>query len=313
MSRWWEKLRGRPLYGLLEEDDPPVRYFTLTKVLERPLSAPAVRRAHAALAHAPAIRLLRQELGQLDGHLVAPPYRALLWAVSLLATFGADGRRDETIATACDLLLARALQPATTGEAQSFLDAKGELRAEALPWAAIAVRAIARLGFAGDARVRALFARLLAYPALDGSRGLCPRHQAAPCADCLALILDAIVAWPPDRHSAEVVSWPLPVVDWLLSQPLASLPAHWLRPAFPTFDWPDLLFAARTLVDLGYAEDARFQPWVEFIVQAQDDAGGWSPRRSVSSPDDWSFLDRSTAQKWTTWQALHVIHAAYGD
>ncbi len=313
MSRWWEKLRGRPLYGLLEEDDPPVRYFTLTKVLERPLSAPAVRRAHAALAHAPSIRLLRKELGQLDGHLVVPPYRALLWAVSLLATFGADGRRDETIATACDLLLSRAVQPAAAHDAQAFLDANGNLRAAAVPWAAIAAEAVARLGFAGDERGQALFARLLAYPAFDDSRGLCLLHQAAPCADCLTLILSAIAAWPADQLSADIESWQMQAVDWLLSQPLASLPAHWLLPAFPTFDWPDLLFASRILVDLGYAGDVRLQPWVDLIVQAQDETGGWPPRRSVGSSADWPFLDRAAAKKWNTWRAMHVIRSVYGD
>ncbi len=313
MSHWWEKLRGRPLYGLLEEDDPPVRYFTLTKVLERPPSAPAVRRARAALAHAPSIRLLHEELGHLDGHLVAPPYRALLWALSLLATFGADGRRDETIASACDRLLSRAIRPATAPNSEAFLDANGDLRTQTVPWAAIAVRAVAQLGFASDERAQALLKRLLAYPALDEPRVLCSRHQAAPCADCLALILSAVAVWPPDQLAGEAASWQIPAVDWLLAQPLASLPVHWLQPAFPTFDWPDLLFTAQTLVDLGYAGDVRLQPWVDFIVQAQDEAGGWPPRRSVGSSADWPFLDRNTAEKWNTWRAMHVIRAAFGD
>jgi len=142
LTRWWEKLRGRPLYGLLGEEEPSIRYLTLTRVLERPPTAPAVRQAKAAIAHSPTVHFVRDRLRITDNSLVEPRYRALVWTLSLLGTLRADGR-DERIATACDFLLRRALERG--GE---FVTTDGRIRSSAIPAAALGLRAIAQLGFA---------------------------------------------------------------------------------------------------------------------------------------------------------------------
>ena len=58
-SAWRQVLNGDPLDWLLEEDNPPVRYLTLTQLLGRPPDdAEVVRAGRAVFDYPPAQRLL---------------------------------------------------------------------------------------------------------------------------------------------------------------------------------------------------------------------------------------------------------------
>ncbi len=306
MTRWWEKLRGRPLYGLLSEEEPSVRYLALTRVLERPPTAPAVRQAKAAIAHSATVHFVRDRLHITDGSLVEPRYRALVWTLSLLGTLQADGR-DEKIATACDHLLERA--PQRGGE---FVTTDGRMRSQAVPAAALGLRAIAQFGFAGDERagalLRAMIRRLRMKP------GACPHGEteSQQCPDCAVLALAAIAAWPESLLPAAAADWRNEAVAWMTDIRLADLPTRWMAFAFPTFDQPDLLFACRILVDLGFAGNARAAKWAAFVVEAQDESGRWHASRSVTN-HDWPVFTAHVTEQWITWQALQVIRATYGE
>lgn len=94
---WRELLNDDPLPWLLESDpeNPGVRYFALTALLDRPPDAPDVRDAKAAIMQTgpvPAILAGQHP----DGYWVkpgsgySPKYRSTVWSVIFLAQLGAD-------------------------------------------------------------------------------------------------------------------------------------------------------------------------------------------------------------------------------
>jgi hypothetical protein len=64
---WRTVLKGDPLPWLLEPENPSVRYWTLTDILDRPADDPEVREAQAAIPRQPLVQELfaRQHP---DGH-----------------------------------------------------------------------------------------------------------------------------------------------------------------------------------------------------------------------------------------------------
>ena len=65
--KWLDTLRGDSIPWLLEPENPSVRYWTLTDILDRPADDPDVREVKAAIAQQPLVQELfaRQHP---DGH-----------------------------------------------------------------------------------------------------------------------------------------------------------------------------------------------------------------------------------------------------
>ena len=108
---WKELLKADPTEWLLEPDpdNPGVRYFALTDLLERPADDPQVVVAQQAIMETgPVPAILAQQ--HRDGYWVKPgpgynpKYRSTVWSVILLAQLGADGS-DPRVRAGCDYLL----------------------------------------------------------------------------------------------------------------------------------------------------------------------------------------------------------------
>jgi hypothetical protein len=71
--KWLDTLRGDPIPWLLEPENPSVRYWTLTDILDRPADDPEVRAARAAIpTHSPAAELLAAQ--KRDGYWIKRDY-----------------------------------------------------------------------------------------------------------------------------------------------------------------------------------------------------------------------------------------------
>jgi hypothetical protein len=98
-------LKADPTPWLLEPDDPSVRYFTLTDLLERPQSDAEVRQAKAAIMTSEPVQGIL-EAQYPDGYWIkpgigySPKYRATVWQVIFLADLGAT--RTTQIEKACE-------------------------------------------------------------------------------------------------------------------------------------------------------------------------------------------------------------------
>ena len=107
MPNWQERLHGDALPWLLDPEDPCVRYWTLTDILDRPDRDPEVQETRAAINQ----QTLVQELFALqhsDGHWgddETKPYTAQ-GAVAALALLHMHGvRPDQRTAAGCDSFL----------------------------------------------------------------------------------------------------------------------------------------------------------------------------------------------------------------
>lgn len=104
MDDWRHLLRADPTEWLLESDNPSVRYFTLTEMLERPEDDSEVEAAKEAIVSSdPVTRTLAAQYPEgywiKPGRGYSPRYKAIVWQLMFLTDLGA--MRTEAIARAC--------------------------------------------------------------------------------------------------------------------------------------------------------------------------------------------------------------------
>src|SRR5688500_9861684 len=151
---WWQALRGRPFYWVLDGSDPAASYYMLRYVVERPDRSRARQAARLELMQWDAVAQVKSRLQETEIPGWDRAYAGPLWALRLLAEWGHPGD-DEAIATALDWALDR--------------DA-----AAAHPYGKELMLHIgAAFGFASDERVRALMSAVvegLSSPAVKPER-----------------------------------------------------------------------------------------------------------------------------------------------
>jgi len=110
INDWESFLKADPTHWLLEKDNPSVRYFTLTDILDMPPDSPDttdVRREIMETGVVPRI-LAKQEDGGYWGvpedFYIRSKYKGTVWQLIVLAELGADGS-DERIHKACEFIL----------------------------------------------------------------------------------------------------------------------------------------------------------------------------------------------------------------
>ena len=112
---WLELLNDDPLPWLIEPNNPSVRHFALTDLLDRPADDPDVVTAQAAInSNRPVKNILDAMYPQ--GYWVnpgpgySPKYRATVWSVIFLDQLGADGS-DPRIRASCEYVLSHTQAP----------------------------------------------------------------------------------------------------------------------------------------------------------------------------------------------------------
>ena len=102
--------KADPTKWLLEEENPSIRYFTLTELLDKPNTDPDVKKARRAIMSDPVVVkiLSRQKDGGYWGKpqdfYVHAKYKGTVWTLLLLAQLGADGKNDR-IKNGCEFIL----------------------------------------------------------------------------------------------------------------------------------------------------------------------------------------------------------------
>jgi hypothetical protein len=109
MTDWKSVLKGDPTDWLLEKDNPSVRYFTLTCILERSENDPEVRKAKEEIMETGVVpKILANQKN--EGYWETPKsfytakYKGTVWQLLILAELGADGT-NERINKACEFIL----------------------------------------------------------------------------------------------------------------------------------------------------------------------------------------------------------------
>ena len=109
MSDWKSVLKSDPTRWLLETNNPSVRYFTLTELLEKPETDSEVIAAKNEIMRigvVPKILSKQSDQGFWDvpDRFYTAKYKGTVWQLIILAELGADGN-DERIKKACEFIL----------------------------------------------------------------------------------------------------------------------------------------------------------------------------------------------------------------
>jgi hypothetical protein len=334
MGDWKHVLKADAVDWLLEKDNPSVRYFALSQLLDKPESSAEVQAAKKEIMLTGAVPniLDKQNAG---GYWEAPEkfytakYKGTVWQLIILAELGADGN-DERVKKACEFILANS-QDRKSGGFSAWLSVTvgGGRYSGVLPClTGNMVWSLVRLGFFDDPRVQRGIDWIAKYQRFDDGEAYPPKiwpyEKATSCFgkhSChmgVVKSLKALAAIPVDRRSKAVSDTIERGVEYMLkhrihkrSHNLSKVSKHgWLKFGFPLMYQTDVLEILGILTSLG-CKDERMQEAVDLVIAKQDEQGRWNLENTFNGRFQTSIEQKGSNSKWITLNALKVLKGFY--
>lgn len=322
---------------LLEIDlnNPGVRYFALTRLLDRPADDPEVLAARRALMEhgpVPAVLAAQDPAGfwEKPGEGYYPKYRGTVWSIIYLAQLGADPE-DSRVRAGGEYLLdhSRAVNGVfslTGTPSGNIYCLSGNLGASLLD-----------LGFGDDERLRQALeftarfttgesiapigeksAPLRYYKSgVCGPGFCCSANNRLACAWGAVKVLRALARVPQTERHPVMQSALETTIDFLfcVDPATAEYPAgysdkpsqSWFRFGFPVFYVTDVLQIAEALTDAGYGGDPRLAATYDLILSKRDRAGRWKMEYAYTGKTWADVEERQQPSKWVTLRAMQVL------
>ena len=332
---WRAHLNDDPLPWLLEPENPAVRYFTLTDLLDRPPDAPEVVAAKSAIntSHPVKAILEAQHPGGYwikPGPGYSPKYRSTVWQVIFLDQLGADWS-DARLQAACEYVLARTQAPNGGFGSSARVDAVRPPNSAVIHCLhGNLLRAMLNFGYGDDDRVRRAIewqARSITgdkfsdyYKSGTTSPGFgCAANSGQPCAWGAIKALRALVRVPARAQTPQVKKAIRAAVAFLLSRDptQADYPAgdgrvspSWFKLGFPSGYVADVLQNLEVLAELSHGRDKRLRPAIEWLLSKQDTQGRWKNQYAYAGKLWADFEPQDGVSKWVTLRACRVLKAA---
>lgn len=297
---WLQWLNDNPLPWLLEPENPSVRYWVLTDLLDRSLDDAQVKDAQAAIAQDPTVKALLDAQHE-QGHWgddPAKPYTAAgtLGVLQILHMLAAAP--DERTRAGCDSFL-RYCQHESGGFAL-YRTQRSSITpcstGQHLPM-------LLYFGLGDDPRVTGAFGYVIDSMLRDNPLD-CGRYQHRPCLWGAIAALNGLAVLPASMVSAQSEQAVQALANALLDADYDFQGEHkrWLTFGVPRA-W-DLLSALKALAAHGYGADPRFTPLLDRLLAQQDAQGRWLCG-SVSRT--WPLEKRNRPSKWVTLDALRLL------
>jgi hypothetical protein len=338
---WRSLLKADPTDWLQEPDpdNPGVRYFALTDLLDRPADDSEVVAARQAIVESGPVPAILAEQ-HADGYWVKPgpgynpKYRSTVWSGIFLAQLGTDGN-DERVRRGGDYVLSHSI--ATSGA----FSATGSPSGAILCLGGNLCAALLDLGWLGDERLdRALdwLARVITgqgiAPAEDRQAQLryyksgtcgpgfaCAANNRLPCAWGAVKAMLAFGKLPESARTPTIEAAIQTNVAFLLSRDsaIADYPAgwsdkpsrSWFKFGFPVFYVTDVLQNLEALTSLVLGSDPRLKSALELVLSKQDEQGRWKMEYTYNSKT-WADIEvKGQPSKWVTLRALRVLKGVY--
>ena len=338
---WRARLAGDPLPWLLDPQTPAVRHLALRQLVGQPEDDPQVVAARdAAMAADPIASILAAQ--HPDGYWEKPgpgyatKYRGTVWQLIFLDQLGADPA-DERVRQAGAYVLAHS-QAETGG-----FGASGRVGSIAPPPSAVIhclngnlLLALIGFGWLDDERVQRAVeweARAITGDGVErwyasgtcGPGFACAANDRQPCAWGAVKGLLGLARIPAERRSPLVARAVDAGARFLLSRDpaVADYPmgwgntrpsASWFKLGFPSGYVTDVLQNLEVLCELGYGQDPRLVPAVEWLLTKQDSLGRWRNEYAYNGKT-WVDIERQgQPSKWVTLRACRVLRdAAAGE
>jgi hypothetical protein len=334
VSDWKSVLKKDPTDWLLETDNPSVRYFALTELLEKPETDPEVVEAKNEIIHTgtvPKILGKQSDLGYWEApdRFYTAKYKGTVWQLIILAELGADGN-NERIQKACEFIMENS-QNHESGGFSMWYSAKtgGGRHSDVIPClTGNMVWSLIKLGFLDDPRIERAINWIAKYQRFDDGDLPVPKgwpydrltscFSKHSCHMGVAKALKALMVIPAHKQSDDVKSAIEACAEyWLIhhiykrSHDLnrVSKPS-WLKFSFPLMYQTDALEILDILTRLGY-RDERMQDAIDVVISKQDDNGRWNLERTFNGRFQTNIEQKGKASKWITLNALKVLKRFY--
>jgi len=334
MSDWRRLLKAGLTDWLLEADNPSVRCFTLTDLLDRLKSDPSVRKARGEIMTKGVVPeiLAKEKPGgyweTAEDFYVRAKYRGTVWQIIILAELGADGN-DDHIKQASEFILEKSQDRESGGFAYRGAAGGGWPSAVIPCLTGNMVWSLIRLGYLEDTRVKRGIDWLVKYQRFDDAEGPAPKgwpyDKREPCwgrHTChmgVVKALKALAEIPEGKRTKGVRSTIEKSVEYLLKHHIykrshnleqVSKPG-WLKFGFPLMANTDVLEILGILTRLGY-RDERMQEAVDLVVAKQDEQGRWLLENTYNGRFQVNIEQKGKPSKWVTLNALRVLKKFYG-
>lgn len=335
MVHWKSTLKADATEWLLEEDNPSVRYFTLTHLLDKPQTDPKVRDAKKAIMTSGVIpKILANQTK--EGYWETPTsfytakYKGTVWQLMILAELGADPT-DDRVRKACEFILENSQNHESNGFAMARAEKTGGGRkSEVIPClTGNMVWSLVRLGYLDDARVQAGIDWINTYQRFDDADGegapkgwpydkyiICfGKHS---CHMGAAKALKALAEIPADRRNHKTQITIQAGAEYFLKHHIykkshdltkVSKPG-WLRFGFPLMYQTDALEIFGVLASLGN-KDKRMQETIELVVSKQNSQGIWKLENTFNGRYQTNIERKGEDSKWITLHALRALKKFY--
>jgi len=330
MNDWKSVLKADPTDWLLERDNPSVRCFTLTDILELSERDPEVMKAKREIMKVGVVpRILSKQKNA--GNWEAPEnfyirskYKGTVWQLIILAELGADGK-NERVRKACEFILENSQDLVSGGFSCLRTETGGGWHNGVLPClTGNMVWSLIRFGYLEDPKVQRGIDWVVKYQRFDDGTSEAPegwpydkrercwgRHT---CHMGVVKALKALAEIPVKERSEEVKNTIEKGVEYMLHHRIykrsrdlsrVSKPS-WLQFGFPLMWQTDVLEILGILTKLGF-KDKRMQEAVDLVISKQDDCGRWRLESTFNDRFQVNVEQKGKPSKWISQNALKVL------
>jgi len=312
---------------LLDDDQPSVRYYTLTDLLDRPDADPEARAARARIPRAgwtsdllarqgPSGFWERREPRTAKEYLYFlwfPEFSATIWSAIVLGDLGLTSA-DPRIRRLADRLF----------EYKLGLSSMINLYHEEMCAVGNTARTLTRFGYGDDPRVRRLYDWILDDQRADGGWNC---SQGTPGTLERWEPLAALAALPRPQRSHRMEDAIARGAEFYLARRLCREGARyppWFRFHYPNHYFYDVLVGLDLLTRLGYQDDPRLAPALKVLRSKRRRDGTWAiDRANPDAPASLLHLHVKKVRplqleppgrpsKWVTLSALRVLKRVEG-
>jgi hypothetical protein len=315
---------------LLEKENPSVRYFTLTTLLDHPADDPLVMQAKEDImldGLVPKILSKQNEDGSwsIPERFYTDKYKGTVWVVLMLAELGAEPK-DPQVRKGCEFILAHSQCPENGG----FSHMQSAKTTQGLPNGVIPclsgnmIYALIKLGYLEDARVQSGIAWITKYQRADDGDKIRSKDEPYSrlitcfgkhsCHMGAAKALKGLAAIPEDKLTVDAKAKRDELVEYFLIHHIhkkshqidqISRPG-WLKFGFPLMYQADVLELSDIMADLKI-RDSRLSEAIQTIRDKQDKDGKWNLENSFNGKTIVSVEKKGFPSKWITLKALRVL------
>lgn len=330
MNDWHTYATEQTLAWLLEENNPSVRYFTLTDLLDKPQDDPLVQEAKAAIAKTGLVPQMLSVMAQPSyretySRFYTYKYKGLVWSLITLAELGAEA--DDQIREMCEYLLVNSQEREDGGFSMNTAQKTGGGRkSEVIPClTGNLVWVLIHFGFLKDERLQKAFNHLVEFLVLNDGELI--ESQVVPydrfemcwgshtCFMAVVKTLKALTCVNRELRTEKQQATIERLAEFLLIHHIYKSSHNlkkkakpgWLHFAFPLMYQTDVLEILDILVREGM-HDERMEDAFQLVLEKQNDKGRWLLGNTYAS--DRLLIpmgSKGEENKWITLRSLRLV------